>query len=356
VLRLLSPRSPYLFGRLRIAVAVELPTDDDVKAIDFFIDGHLRHTSTVPPFALEADFGEEIERHTIVVLASTREDRSARLSVVSRSANLQARVEVSLVTVPVAVLDRAGRFIEGLGLSDFTLLEDDQPQTLVHFDGEPTPVSLVVALDASDSMKETLWSAQKAANDFIAALPSFYKICVIGFSDTVTLARDFTYDRQGLVSAVNTLKPSGRTALYDALRAAAAQLRPRGDRRVAVLFTDGGETIYGDAAEATKRLEESLRTAREAGVTFYTIGFGPEAAVGLLRRISVETGGDFYDSRDPEALATIYRRIAEDLNHQYTLSYYPTRPISDGGWRKLTVRVSRPEAEVRARPGYFAGH
>ena len=354
VVRLLAPRGPYLFGRQRIEVAVKVPAGDRVKTLDFFVDGRLRRTVTGAPFVLEVDFGDEIERHTLLILGQTYGGRAARLSRVSRSSSLQTRVEVSLVTVPVSVVDREGRFVEGLGLSDFTLLEDGRPQTLVHFDRDPTPVSLAVALDSSDSMKGAFWSARKAANDFIASLPSFYKICVIGFSDSVTLARDFTFDRRGLAFAVNNLAPAGRTALYDTLRAAAAQLRGRGDRRVAVVFTDGGETIYGDDEEGRKRLEESLQVAREAGVTFYTIAFGPDAASLLLRRIAEETGGAFFDSGDPAALGSIYRRIGDDLIHQYTLSYYPARPVSEGGWRRITVGVSVPEATVRARPGYLA--
>ncbi len=356
VMTLVSPRGAYLFGSQRIQVQVDVPAGDRVKTLDFFVDGQLRRTATDAPFALDVNFGDEIERHSLLILGQTEQGRAARLSRVSRSADLQARVEVNLVTVPVSVVDRAGRFLEGLRMSDFTLLEDDQPQSLVHFDHDPTPVSLAVALDSSDSMKGTLWSAQKAANDFIATLPSFFKVCVIGFSDSATLEKDFTYDRTGLAYAVSGLRPAGLTALYDTIRTAADQLRRRQDRRVAVVFTDGGETLYSDPEIGRKRLEESLQTAREAGVTFYTIAFGPHAASGVLRQIADETGGAAFDSRDPGALGAIYRRIGEDLVHQYTLSYYPTRPVGEGGWRRLTVRVDRPEASVRARPGYLAAH
>jgi VWFA-related protein len=355
-IKLISPRGAYLFGRQRIQVEAGCPGGDRVKTLDVFVDGRLRRTLTAAPYALDVDFGDEIQRHTLLILGQTEEGRAARLSRVSRAASLQSRVEVDLVTIPAAVIDGKGRFVEGLGLSDFTLLEDDQPQRLVHFDRDPTPVSMAIALDSSDSMKGTLWSAQKAANDFIASLPAFYKVCLLGFSDSVTLEKDFTFDRRGLAFAVNRLKPSGRTALYDTLRAAGAQLKGRGDRRVAVIFTDGGETLYGDDAAGRKRLEESLQGAREAGVVFYTIGFGPQAAAALLQRIAEETGGAYFDSRDPAALPSIYRRIGEDLVHQYTLSYYPSRPVSEGGWRRITVRVDHPDTIVRARPGYLAAH
>ena len=333
---------------------VSLPSGDAIKTLDFFLDGALRKTLSAPPFVLEESFGDEIRSHSLLVTAQTRDGRAAKLSWISRSASLQSRVEVSLVTVAVAVLDRHERFRDGLGLSDFTLAEDGVPQTLVHFDRDPTPASIAVALDASESMQGTLWSAQKAANEFIASLPSFYKVCVIGFNDSVRVARDFTFDRRGLAFAVSSLKPTGGTALYDTLRSVTTQLGTRPDRRIAVLFTDGGESIYSDDAAGRGRLSESLQMAKEGGVTFYTIAFGPHAATGLLHQIAEETGGGFYDSRDPSALKSIFESIAESLNHQYSLSYYPTRPLSEGGWRSVTVSVKASGVTLRTRPGYSA--
>jgi|GEM_PF-747942 len=356
VLRLLSPTGPYLFGKQRVELEVSLPSGDEVKNLDIFLDGGLRKAFSEPPYALDEDFGEEIRAHSLLVTVETHEDRAARLSWISRPASLQGHVEVSLVSVNVAILAPEGRFLDGLSLSDFTLMEDGVPQTLVHFDREPTPASIALALDSSESMQGTLWSAQKAANDFIASLPSYYKVCVIGFADSVRVARDFTYDRRGLSYAVSSLKPAGGTALYDTLEATTRQLASRPDRKVAVLFTDGGESQVTDDQAGSARLTQSLQTAREAGVTFYTVAFGPHSAAGLLQRIAEETGGASYDSRDPTALRSIFESIGQALNHQYTLSYYPTRPLSEGGWRNITIQVRAPGATVRARPGYLATH
>jgi len=355
-LRLLSPTGPYLFGKQRVELEVSVPSGDDVKNLDIFLDGGLRKAFSEPPYVLDEDFGEEIRSHSLLVTVETSEDRAARLSWISRSASLQGHVEVSLVTVNVAVMAPGGRFLDGLSLSDFTLMEDGVPQTLVHFDQEPTPASIALALDSSESMQGTLWSAQKSANDFIASLPSYYKVCVIGFSDSVRVARDFTYDRRDLSYAVSSLKPAGGTALYDTIEAATRQLASRPDRKVAVLFTDGGESLVKDDQAGKARLDQSLQMAREAGVTFYTVAFGPHSAAGLLQRIAAETGGASYDSRDASSLRSIFENIGQSLNHQYTLSYYPTRPISEGGWRNITIQVRAPGATVRARPGYMATH
>jgi Ca-activated chloride channel family protein len=354
VVRLVNPRGPYLFGKQRVEVEVTYPLGDKVKNLDIFLDGGLRKSFSEPPYAFDEDFGDEIRSHTLLVTVQTTQDRFARLSWISRPASLQPRVEVSLVTLSAAVTDGEGRFIDHLGMSDFFLLEDGSPQTLVHFDRDPTPASIAIALDASESMQGTLWSAQKAANDFIASLPPYYKVCVIGFADAVRVTRDFTFNRRDLAYAVSSLKPAGETALYDTLEAAAGQLQGRPDRRIAVLFTDGGESLYADDAAGQSRLARALQKAREAGVTFYTVAFGAHAATGLLGRIAEETGGRAYDSRDAAALRFVFDDIARTLNHQYTLSYYPTHPISEGGWRSVSIQVRTPGAKVRARPGYLA--
>ena len=354
-LRLEAPRGAFWFGRQEIAVQVQVPSGDRIKTIDFFVDGGLMKTLAEPPYRIQADFGEEIVSHSLVVIAQTGAGRAARLSRISRPAHVDSRVEVSLVTLPVSVLGPDGRFVAGLDLSDFTLAEEGVEQTLVHFDRDPTPASVVVALDSSDSMQGSFWSAQKAANEFVGALPPYDKVCLVGFSDAARVAKDFTFDRRGLAFAVSSMKPAGNTALYEALHTASEQLSGRPDRRVAVVFSDGGETQIADQAKARQRLSEALRAARESGVTFYTVAFGPKAATEVLRQIAEETGGESFDSSDPAALTGIFARIGESLGHQYTLSYYPTRPISEGGWRGISIHVRVPGAVVRSRPGYLAG-
>jgi Ca-activated chloride channel family protein len=355
VVRLVSPKGPFVFGKQRIELEVGISAGDAVKTLDIFVDGGLRKSFSTPPYVLEEDFGDEIRSHSLLVTAQSRLDRAARLSWISRPSSLQSRVEVSLVTLSVTVVNSEGRFMDGLELSDFGLLEDGIPQTIVHFDREPTPASIAIALDSSESMQGTLWSAQKAANDFIASLPPYDKVCVIGFSDSVKVAHDFSYDRTGVSYAVNSLRPGGETALYDSIEATARQLATRPDRRVAVLFTDGGESLYSSDATGRERLQRSLQEAREAGVTFYTIGFGLHAAADLLRQIAQETGGMSYDSRDASKLGSIFEQINQTLGHQYSLSYYPSRSVQEGGWRSVAVQVRAPGAILRARPGYLAG-
>lgn len=73
---------------------------------------------------------------------------------------------------------------------------------------------------------------------------------------------------------------------------------------------------------------------------------------GNLAELAEATGGallpDSLDLRQP------LRRAMEDLRTHYELSYSPSNLQTDGSFRKIEVKVSRPGATVFARSGYYA--
>jgi hypothetical protein len=71
-----------------------------------------------------------------------------------------------------------------------------------------------------------------------------------------------------------------------------------------------------------------------------------------LREITTESGGYTEVVHDSPELAPATARIADELNHQYTLSYTPARPV-DGTYRSIRVRVAG-DYRVRNRRGYVA--
>ncbi|MBI4161769.1 MAG: VWA domain-containing protein, partial [Acidobacteria bacterium] len=199
-----------------------------------------------------------------------------------------------------------------------------------------------------------LWGVQKAASDFLKALPDGYQVSVLGFNDEVFLAQDFTAAPRPLLYAVHQLRVEGETALFDAVRAASLHLRGRPERRAVVLFTDGQESIYGRDAEGEAKLREALDAANLAEATFFAIGYGGGLAADLLERIAADTGGKFFPAGPKLDLGRVYAEIASTLGSQYTLAYYPDPPPPPGEWRSLEVRVNRDGAAVRARRGYWA--
>ena len=70
-----------------------------------------------------------------------------------------------------------------------------------------------------------------------------------------------------------------------------------------------------------------------------------------LRTLAAETDGDVVLDT---ALERALPRLLTDTGAYYLLGYVSSNSKLDGRYRRLTVRVRRPEVAVRARPGYLA--
>jgi VWFA-related protein len=154
-------------------------------------------------------------------------------------------------------------------------------------------------------------------------------------------------------NAIAALRVEGEnTALYDALAAAAHHLEKREEGRVAVLFTDGTETVHSQD-EAEERLSSAIAGAAKKDVTVYTVAFGPRAAAWVLERIAAETGGEAFKAASEKELTNAFGSIAESVGSRYLLGY---RQPSGGsaGFRRIEVKVSRPDVKVVARRGYYS--
>ena len=61
--------------------------------------------------------------------------------------NYQVRTSVDLVVVPVSVRGDQGKLITGLTQKDFTIFEDQVPQTITNFSDDPQPLSAAIVID-----------------------------------------------------------------------------------------------------------------------------------------------------------------------------------------------------------------
>jgi hypothetical protein len=175
---LAEPREHYLVGIRRIVIEPTLPPGDNVAGVDFFVDGRLVATDRRAPFATEIDFGSEIKRHTIIVTAQTAGGRHAKVSFISRAADLSGDPAVPIALVPAIVRDAAGRFVDGLSVGDFVLLENGRPTPILHFDNEPIPQSIVVGVDA-DATEEARDALRRGALGLADSLLSFDSLALL---------------------------------------------------------------------------------------------------------------------------------------------------------------------------------
>lgn len=268
------------------------------------------------------------------------------------------RSGVDLVQVTVTVRDADGRLVGDLGRSDFEILEDGRPQPITQFDRGRVPVSLGVVLDVSESMYgRRMEDARFALRRFLVDLlePTDEAFLVV-FNHDPHLEEPWTTGPQRLQGRLDDVRPYGATAIYDAMDMALPLFASRSHARAAlVLISDGSDT----ASDATST--DVRRAIRRSDAFVYAVGIdatehrpiNDRVNPRVLREITDESGGYTEIIHDSPDLVPATERIAEELDHQYTLGYTPTRE-PDGRYHRIRVRVGRRDYDVRARRGYVA--
>ena len=272
---------------------------------------------------------------------------------------LVLEVEVEVVSVTAVVYDKAGQFVKGLGPTDVELLEDGVPQEVTYFreasadqGAEKIPLSVVMVLDCSGSMARNMHFMQEGAITFVRKLEEVDSALVVSFNESIKGSAEFTGDEDRLEQFVDALQPWGGTSLYDAIHYGLNRVRDQRGRKAVIVFSDGDDTT------SQMKEQEVVDYARAVEASVYTIGIrggpgGGSGPRGFLRKISRETGGEFFFPERVGDLSKVFSAIAEELHQHYLLAYSPKKG-PDGSFRTITLRTKRKELEVRVRKGYFA--
>jgi Ca-activated chloride channel family protein len=268
------------------------------------------------------------------------------------------RSSTQVVSLFATVLDAQNRLVPELTRDDFQVFDNDKPQPLVVFQSENQPITVVVMLDTSGSMTGSIKLLKEAAEQFVQRLLPDDKAAIGAFNDKVQLASHFTNDRDGLVTDIRDMDYGNGTRLYDALIESLNMLRGVEGRKVILVFTDGDDTS-SRAGRGTV-----MDRARAEEVMIYSIGLQSEYAGGpngqmvrskpdaVLRRLSDETGGGYFELKQSSDLGPTFTRVAQELHSQYVLGFEAQQ--LDGKVHKLAVKVKQAGATVRARRSYVA--
>jgi Ca-activated chloride channel homolog len=269
------------------------------------------------------------------------------------------RKEVEEVSLHATVLDDKQRLVTNLDKTAFTVLENNQPQSITSFRHEDIPVAMAIVIDNSGSMREKRDKVNKAAINLVKSSNPQDQVFVVNFNDEYYLDQDFTSDINKLREALEKVESRGGTALYDAVVASADHLKKnaRLEKKVLFVVTDGEDNASRELLEqAVQRLQA------ENGPTVYAIGLlGDEKqrrARRALQEIALRTGGVAFLPRTLDEVDEISRTVAHDIRNQYTIGYRPTTPKSAGGYRTIHVDAKARgynKLTVRTRSGYYAG-
>jgi Ca-activated chloride channel homolog len=252
------------------------------------------------------------------------------------------------------VLDRNRRFVD-VTASDLVVTEDGEIQEVDTFQEAVSPVSIVLVLDASGSMRKQVEAVKAAGNEFIKSLREEDGLMVLSFNDRTTFHNDLTTRRESSVEAVNKYQVNGGTALYDAVGDALQRLSTVPGRRVVVVMSDGkDENNAGTGPGSRRTLDEMLDMVGDVGATVYAIGFGEKADRAVMEQLAGMSGGEALFPMDGASLLTDFQRVVESLRRRYVISYTSTNYERDGAWRDVKIESTSPDMIIRSRGGYVA--
>jgi VWFA-related protein len=296
-------------------------------------------------------------RSTLIVLVSC-----AALSLPARGqvrADRTLRSGVDVVMVTATVLDENNQPVTGLEQDAFEVYEDGVPQSITQFTHERVPVGLGMLLDVSDSMfGQRMLDARRTVERFLLELLSqddmFF---VMAFNHAPRLMTRWTSEPDVIRRALEDLRPTGGTAIYDALLQAIPMIQGRSRQRAAIVVISDGADTASDASIGDVRTA-LLRS--DAFVYAVAIDSPKRQAINTrvnpvaLGEITNQSGGHTAVVRDAEEMAAATARIAEELNSQYLLGYPSTR-AADGKYHSIRVKIRGEGYKVRARNGYVGG-
>jgi VWFA-related protein len=305
-------------------------------------------------------------------------------------------VDVPLVTVPVMVTTKNGQFIPNLKKENFRILEDGAPQTISDFKVEEAPITAVMLIEFANTWWPIEYEAIKGSYIFASTLKKDDWVAAISYDMHPDILVDFTQDKNALMAGLNQLRIPGfsETNFFDALYDTIDRLERVEGHKYIVLISTGIDTF---SKLTLDKIEKKVKLSHD--ITIFSVSIGWQvreycetrhctgmshgmASYGMgtidwlqadneLQTFARLTGGRFYQPRFTGDFVDAFKDIAEDIRHQYTISYRPTNAKLDGTYRKLKVDVVAPDGgplkiqdqkhkdvkyQVIAREGYTAKH
>jgi VWFA-related protein len=298
-----------------------------------------------------------------IVLWAAQNPSQAPTPVPAEQADQPTRIQVDVTRVNMlfTVTDKKGRFITDLTKSDFEVTESKKQQAIQEFTAESDlPLRLAVLVDTSNSIRDRFKFEQEAASEFLKSVvhANQDKAMVVSFDTSAELVSDLTDNTDALDRAIRDLRPGGGTSLYDAIyfacRDKLQQDQPKHKfRRAMVIVSDG------DDNQSRYSRDQALEMAQKADVVIYAISTNISRIESdgdkVLKYLTAETGGRPFFPFKVEDLEQSFENIANELRHQYNISYRPEPLLTDGLFHTIDLKVKgRKDLVVHARKGYYA--
>jgi VWFA-related protein len=274
-------------------------------------------------------------------IAPAQSESSPRVTGQESAAEAQVQInqidtsQFPMVSIFATVL-KDGEPVPGLSASDCRVREDEVDQEPITVTPKLTPLSVVLTLDTSGSMKKRLADAQSAAKSFLKTLQPQDKAQVIRFARDVKTMQPLSADRVAAEAAIAATTARGDTALFDALYASVESLRDVAGRKAILLLSDGVDDDGTGKPLSKKTVTDVLTLARQVNVPIYAIGLGTELDELALKKVATETGALYLNAVEASELKRLYDSIGKQLAGQYTIGYSSNLP-ADGTEHRIQL-------------------
>lgn len=351
--RLVEPQPGKRYVQsLRAAAEVDLPAGERLRRVDFYLNEARLASLYQPPFVQPILLPQNERINYVRTVAYLDDGNAAEDLVFINTPRPIDHLRINMVELFTTVSDRRGKPIEGLQSTDFTVLEEGEPQVIRRF--EPVrdlPIHAGIIVDASTSMAEELEEAMKAALKFFqSVLRPKDRAAVVIFNEEPLLKVPFTNNLEVLTGGLVGLTAEGDTALYDTLVYSLYYFAGIRGKRALILLSDGQDS------HSRHSFGEALDFARRSGVAIYTVGLGLSPreieARNVLQRLARETAGQAFFIARARELDSIYAAIEDELRSQYLIAYQSTHE-EGGDFRQVEVRIDQPGLKAKTIPGYY---
>jgi VWFA-related protein len=229
---------------------------------------------------------------------------------------------------------------------DVQLYEDGVEQRIFFEEEEHFPSSLILILDSSGSMKQSMQDAISAARNLINKLTDYDYAEIIDFDSDVKIIQRFTNNKESLSDILNSITANGGTALYDAISQGINDIKNRRGLKVVLLLTDGkDENAKGDGPGSKITLDELKIIMKSANIPVYTIGLGSGIDKTTLEDIASVSGGKDYYAEETDAISKIYSDIIVYL-HSLHRFYYVTHNGQHNNTKREIYLKSKSNAGI----------
>jgi len=279
------------------------------------------------------------------------------------------KFNTDLVVFDAQVIDKKSKRIMGeLTKADFEVSDNGVRQDITYFSRDELPLSVMLLLDVSGSVRPILHQIRDGALNALARLKPDDHVAVMPFANTSRLAQDFTTDRKLVsrtieeVTAVDTLGHG--TILGPALDSAALHMEKapaKSGRRVIIIVTDNLAWVPG------KESKEILDELYDKGTVVY--GLIVRAGIGKLFNIMFlgqlkavnefveNTGGEVIGADKKEVDAKL-ADIIDRLRARYAIGFRPSTTADDGKFHPVEIKISttvkrKEKPMVLTRRGYY---